>query len=104
MAEASTTPLWQRALESRSRRATLNSREKRLARSISREHGVHVDDMLGRSREKRMVRARFHFIAVLRWSTDLSLQDIGSLLGIDHTTALYAIRVHESRLNEPEAA
>lgn len=106
-------PLWERALDeraiarevaairsrSRARRTTLNPLERRLARQIAEEHGITVELMLGRSRSASIARARQHFTAVLRWSTGLSLPDIGALLHQDHSTVMASVKAHEDRLN-----
>jgi len=60
---------------------------------VSRETEVPKPAILGRSRRRRLVRARWMAIARIRLETDLSLPEIGDLMGgRDHTTILHALR------------
>jgi chromosomal replication initiation ATPase DnaA len=84
----------------KTRRTEFTAEERALAESIAKTYGVTVDGMLARSNRHTFVVPRDHFIATLKWSTDLSLTDLGALFGKDHTSIYEAIRRHEARLNE----
>lgn len=62
-------------------------------------YGVTPEGLVGRSRHPRVVLARHHLCALVRWSTSLSLPEIGELLDLDHTTVMAAVRRHEARIN-----
>jgi chromosomal replication initiator protein len=58
--------------------------------AISRYFGVSLVDLQGKARDKRIVGPRQIAMYLLRDETDLSLNDIGGLLGgRDHTTVLH---------------
>lgn len=84
----------------KNRRAELTPGERELAEAIARTYGVSVDGMLSRSRIHMFAVPRDCFIATLRRSTNLSLPDLGALLGRDHSSIHEAIRRHEARLSE----
>lgn len=84
--------------------AILRARVRGVVSRIAHEHGCSVDDLYGTSRYATIVRARHHAIAVLRWSTSLSLPDIGRIFNRDHTPILAGIRKYEDELNPPGAA
>lgn len=71
-----------------------------LAQKICDEHMVSFDATFKlRLRTPSEVRARHHFVALLRWSTGLSYPEIGGLIDMDHTSILDGVRKHEERLN-----
>jgi chromosomal replication initiator protein len=58
--------------------------------AISRHFGVSLADLQGKARDKRVVGPRQIAMYLLRDETDLSLNDIGGLLGgRDHTTVMH---------------
>lgn len=60
-----------------------------IIKGISQFHGLSVDIVRGRRRKKRLVCARAHIAHALREQSDLSLKEIGRLLGgRDHSTIL----------------
>ena len=66
---------------------------------IAQKHGVSVADIKGHSRKQHIVYARQEAAYVLRLERNLTLNQIGSLLGHkDHTTILHAVKCHEKKL------
>lgn len=61
-----------------------------LVEEIAAEHAVPVADVLGRGRTKAVAAARHAVMRAFR-ARGLSLPEIGSLLGRDHTTVLHAV-------------
>jgi chromosomal replication initiator protein len=58
---------------------------------VSRESGVPVSDMLGRSRKAHIVRARHLSMWLSRWTTTTSLQQIALLHGCtNHANVIHA--------------
>ena len=82
----------------------LRVRVERVVRRIAREHECTVEDLYGASRHPTVTRARFRAYAVLRWSTGLSLPEIGLIFNRDHTTILAGVRKYEDELNAEGAA
>jgi len=67
--------------------------------SVAAQHGVTRSELSGASRLARVVCARQHAMWELRQHTDLSLAQIGRLLGNrDHTTIIHGVRRHAERL------
>ena len=58
----------------------------------ARLYDVEPDDIFGRNRKRRPALARQAACWMLRNHAGLSLNRIGDVLGIDHTTVLYACR------------
>ena len=83
----------------RDRTTRLRSRVAQVVRRIAREHGCTVEDIYGRSRMGDVPRGRMRAYAVLRWSTNLSLPELGRIFGRDHTTILTGVRKYEAELN-----
>lgn len=75
-----------------------------LVTQLAIDHSVAARAILSRDRNKYVVAARFHLWAVIRWTLDMSLQEMARLFGRDHTTIMHGIRVHESRIQAKEAA
>ena len=50
--------------------------------------GVSVQEMQGRSRKQKVVRARFIYEYILIETTPIALRDIGGSINRDHTTVL----------------
>jgi Bacterial dnaA protein helix-turn-helix len=60
---------------------------------VATAHGCTVRELAGRSRHARVTRARHEAMWLLREATDLSLPDVGRILGNrDHTTVLSGVR------------
>ncbi len=58
---------------------------------VSRETGVPVTDLLSRSRQARIVRARHLSMWLSRWTTTVSLQKIALLHGCtNHANVIHA--------------
>ena len=58
---------------------------------VARHLGVDESGLLGRGRSKEMAMARQILMYLLRYVCDLSLPQIGELLGRDHTTVMYGV-------------
>jgi chromosomal replication initiator protein len=62
------------------------------ARAMAAKLGVSFEDIASKSRKSPIVRARQIMMAALKHSTDLSLSEIGRILGDrDHATVLYGL-------------
>jgi chromosomal replication initiation ATPase DnaA len=71
----------------------------RIAEKICAEHRVTVHGALcHRDRHPKATRARRAFLAIMRWSTDMSYPEVAELLGVDHTTVMEACREREREL------
>lgn len=62
----------------------------------SREHGIESDQILGRSREKPIIRARNDLIRTLHKS-GWSATQIGRAMARDHTTILHSLKTGRKR-------
>lgn len=62
-------------------------------------YGVSVDDIIGRSRKRRITDARHMAIYLTRHKTLLSTTDIGDIFGRDHATVIHSINKVEGMLN-----
>ena len=101
-----TMPLWRRAMANREAQA-MPRRERpcagpdvlRVIDRIAREHDVRPAELLGRSRLKHIALARHHAMAVIRWSSTMSLPAIGHLFERDHTTVMSGIAKYDRWLN-----
>lgn len=73
-----------------------------VAKFISAQHGVSLEDVLGESRLANVVQARQHIMSEL---TDLEFSQsrIGRLLNRDHSTVSFGAKAHRERV-EREAA
>ncbi len=60
-------------------------------RLVARHLGVDENELLGRGRSKEVAMARQILMYLLRNVCDLSLPQIGELLGRDHTTVIYGV-------------
>jgi chromosomal replication initiator protein len=75
----------------------LNMRD--IIEQVAREHGLTVNQMLARRRDRHLVYARQHAMWRCSKETRHSLPEIGRYFGdYDHTTVLHGIRSHEKRL------
>jgi len=80
----------------------LRSHVTQAVRRIARDSGCTAEDIYGTSRHPIVARARRRAMAVLRWSTTLSLPELGRIFNRDHTSVLTAVRKYEDELNAPE--
>jgi chromosomal replication initiation ATPase DnaA len=87
----------------------MTPREKNLAAidAIAQEHGYTVEDILGKSRLKRLVYVRRLCVLMLR-EKGYSTTEIGRVLNRDHSTIVQALKcmqqsahVSEHTLDEP---
>ncbi len=67
--------------------------------AIAERHGLPVEAVMGRCRQREYVLARQEAMWVLRNRLGDSLPRIGRLMGRDHTTILHGIRAHEARVS-----
>ncbi len=70
---------------------------------VAKEHEIlWPKALLDKNRNPRVVRARDHFLALIRWSTSLSFPEMGSIFKMDHTSIMSAVTRHENVLNGQE--
>lgn len=68
---------------------------------VADEYGLHIADILGESRTKTRVKARCCTAHRIRTETELSLPEIGEVLGErDHTAVLNLLRRHKKLCGE----
>ena len=68
---------------------------------VAKKYKISVAELKSIRRNRSLVLARQEAMWLMRTLTSLSYPQIGNLLGgRDHTTALYGVRRHESRLRE----
>lgn len=73
------------------------------AAEIAGKHGITVEQLLSRSRLKRITRPRQELMWRMYSSRRLSSVRIGQILGgLDHTTVLYGVRKHQARIDAGE--
>lgn len=70
---------------------------------VARFYVIRVDDMMGRDRSKRFVRARSVAMLILHRRGN-TLAQIGRWFGRDHTTVLHLVRKAEGGLRREEMA
>ena len=64
----------------------------RILEAVAGYYNVSLEELRGKARDKRIVRPRQMAMYLLREETELSLVDVGGLLGgRDHTTVLHSI-------------
>ena len=68
-----------------------------LANDICDQHGVILEEVLTRSKNRIITQARQHIMYELR-HRGWSLMQIGKVLNRDHTTIIFGIKAHEKRL------
>lgn len=88
----------------RPRKALDRARLEAEIRAFCAEHGLDVGEVWSTERSRRVCRDRDAVIHWLRHEHRLSLPLIGSLMSRDHVTILAAVRRHEARLTQREAA
>ncbi len=62
-----------------------------MVQSVADRHGVAVVDLLGRSKARELTRAR-HDLMTCMWGSGVGFAEIGRLLGLDHSSVIYAVR------------
>ena len=71
-----------------------------LAARICNEHGTDLEAVIiEKRRHPRVTRARDQILAILRWSTSMSLTELGEMFEMDHSSVLVAIERHERFIN-----
>ena len=76
----------------------MSPRARALIQQVARDHGLTVDDLMGRSQERRVAFPRFVAMHKLRQLEDddgdpvFSYPQIGRMFGRDHTTVIDAVR------------
>ena len=81
------------------RRGAMRDAIESLVRRVAEEHGVLPHAIYSPTTRPRVVRARDHVLALLRWSTGFSFPELGDLFAMDHTSIVAAVRRHEKRIN-----
>jgi chromosomal replication initiation ATPase DnaA len=73
-----------------------------IVEEVCETHAVTIGEVLGGSKPMRIARARQAVCWRLRHhpTVKMSYPDIGTLLGLDHTTVMRNVRAHQSRLDE----
>jgi len=56
--------------------------------AVSAAFCIHISDITGRSRVKAIAEARHAYMSILRNVTNLTLVQVGSLMGRDHSTVI----------------
>lgn len=74
------------------------------ARTFCLSEGASLIEVIGRSREPRIVRARHHLWAVLFDTLGLGYAEHGRLFEVDHTTVMHAIEKRRAELASEVAA
>lgn len=64
---------------------------------IAGKHGLTLNDLLSRTRTKRVTDARHEFFFCALTETKASSVEIGAVCGKDHTTVLYGAAAHAIR-------
>jgi chromosomal replication initiation ATPase DnaA len=63
-----------------------------LCTRIADAHGVTIEDLLGRSRSPRIVRARRELISVVHGTWALGVAETGRVFGLHHTTVMQLLK------------
>ena len=74
--------------------AHLTARE--IIATTASDHGLTVDDLVGKVRTRHISAARFEAMARIRAERKLSLPAIGRLFNRDHTTVLHALKAYSA--------
>jgi hypothetical protein len=83
--------------------ATPATRSRAIISAVARKHGLATSDLTGTCRSHRFVLARHEAIWSVKQATKLSTPEIGRLFGgRDHTTIMYAVKAHQSFLDNGE--
>ena len=69
----------------------------RVLAAVAAEFGIDVEMLHSRTRRQPIATARQVAIYILRNTTDLTLTEIGDLVGRHHATVIHAIRSMEGR-------
>lgn len=80
-------------------RLTPRERRKMIIAQVCERRGVSVEEVLGRSRFKRICSARKEAYVRLR-EENLSYPTIGKMFGRDHTTVIDGVKRHEREQHE----
>lgn len=71
--------------------------------AIAQANNVTVDDIIGRSRERRVADARKMAMFTLVTYSRMTLHNVGAVLNKDHSTVLYARETHPDILANDRA-
>ena len=69
-----------------------NAETSEMVAKICGEHDISYEDLLPRTRNKKLHAAREAIIKKLRYEAKLSLPQIGAILNRDHTAVLFLLR------------
>ena len=58
--------------------------------AVSKTFGVSIDDILGRTRVRRIAEARHAYFSIMRNVSRMSFVDIGSIMDRDHSTVIHS--------------
>jgi len=70
----------------------------RCIKNISKALNVQVSDIIGNKRQREIVTARMIAAATIRNNTQLTLKEIGSIFGKDHTSIIYHCKQYDALL------
>jgi chromosomal replication initiator protein len=71
-------------------------------KNISKALNVQVSDIIGNKRQREIVTARMIAAATIRNNTQLTLKEIGSIFGKDHSSIIYHLRQYDSLLKQKD--
>ena len=73
-----------------------------IVRQVCAKHGLHIDDLTGPRRSKKVSYPRQEAMYRMRMETPLSYPAIGARLGDrDHTTVMHGVKAHAKRTGAP---
>ena len=78
-------------------KTSILDRNESIISEISRITGIKIDVIMGVSREKRIISARFAAFYVLNKLYNVSFSDIGRVFNLNHSAIIHGIRVFEQR-------
>jgi chromosomal replication initiation ATPase DnaA len=72
--------------------------------AVARVYQISIKEMVSPSRKQNLVRARATCAAIIKSETELSLQQIATLIGKkDHATVIHCLMLHEDLLVKDRA-
>lgn len=93
---------WYDQITAKARPLRWQSPGEKILREVARKYRYDVAQLKGHSRNTYVVKARQEAIYRIRAETELSLPQIGKIMGgRDHTTAMHSIKKHAERFNLP---
>lgn len=75
----------------------------RVLHAVAKHHGVNPDEILGKSRKKEIISARFEVFYRLRVDVHMSYEKIAILMKRDHSSVLHGVYKMRDRLLDEQA-